>query len=90
MHWNLEVDAEQRRVYTRETKRGHFRLVLVRGRSGFVWRVDKRVGERREKLAFQLVRFPNEGWDPVEGLSFVAAESVVVPPLEQLANVGVA
>lgn len=87
MDWNLHLDSECRRVYRRETKRGVFRLLLVRGSAGFAWRV-LRGAEGYDCLGRKLVRMPNDNWDAVEGISFVAAENLVVPELEQLAAVG--
>ena len=88
MLWTLTCDSERRRTYLRETKRGRFCLVLIRGDAGYAWRVLQNEEDRNITLARQLVRFPNQGWDSVEGLAFVAAENVVTPPLEQLAAVG--
>lgn len=86
MHWDLEVDAEQRRVYVCETRRGPFRLVLIRGSSGFAWRVHKQNPDGlRPRIGSRLIRQPNAGWEDVEELAFAEAEDVVVHPLERLA-----
>jgi hypothetical protein len=88
MNWELVKESKtgRHRVYARSTLRGDFDLTVIRGRSGFGWRVTPR-GTLRKLNDKSLVRFPNTTWDTVEGLAFLYAENHVTSELEQLAAI---